>query len=173
MRPMNLALLVIDMQNEFFAEGNPAKPSLHAAVEYINGAIALFRKASAPVIIVSDIEEPTRIPGAPSFALHESIAAEPGDLRVDKRAGNAFWETDLDAQLRARSIDMLILSGFCAEYCVLNTFRGARERGWPAAILKNGIATPNQDRIRFVEDICDVISYGALEGWMGLLNKTR
>ncbi|AKT37634.1 cysteine hydrolase family protein [Chondromyces crocatus] len=167
---MKLGLLVIDMQNEFFADGSPATPSLHAAVEYINGAIALFRKAEAPVVIVSDVEEP-RVPGTEAFALHPSIAARPDDLRIDKRSGNAFWKTDLDRQLRDRGVDMLILCGFCAEFCVLDTFRGAREWGWPAALLRGGIASPHPDRIRLVQEICDVVSYGALEGWMGLLHK--
>src|SRR6185437_2404065 len=128
---MTPALLVVDMQNEFFAPGSPAAGSLAVAAEYINAAIGLFRRAKAPVVVVSDIEEPLRVPGSELFGLHPSVAAEPSDLRIDKRFGNAFWKTDLDELLRARSIDMVIVSGFCAEFCVLATYRGAVERGYP------------------------------------------
>jgi nicotinamidase-related amidase len=165
---MKPALLVVDMQNEFFAEGSPARASLVSAAEYVNAAIALFRAKGAPVVIVSDIEEPARVPGSEPFALHPSIAAEPADLRIDKRFGNAFWKTDLDAELRARGVDLVIVSGFCAEYCVLDTCRGAKERGYAAAaVLRDGIASPRADHARFVEQICDVVSYGALKGFLG------
>jgi nicotinamidase-related amidase len=165
---MSLALLVVDMQNEFFAEGSPAAGSLASAVEHVNAAIQLFRRAGAPVVVVSDIEEPDRVPGREPFGLHASVAAEAGDLRVDKRSGNAFWKTDLDEQLRGRSVDMVIVSGFCAEYCVLETYRGARERGYAAALLRSGIASPHADHLRMVEAICEVVSVGALGGLMGL-----
>jgi nicotinamidase-related amidase len=164
---MKPALLVVDMQNEFFAERPAARASLVSAVEYINAAIQLFRRISAPVVIVHDIDEPDRVPGREGFDLHPSIQAEPGDPRVHKRHGNAFWQTDLDDLLRARSADVVIVSGFCAEQCVLDTFRGASERDYSPALLRGGLASPNADRIRFVEDICEVVSYGALEGFLG------
>jgi nicotinamidase-related amidase len=164
---MKPALLVIDMQNEFFADGSPALESLRSAAGYINAAIALFRRVDAPVVVVSDIEEPDRVPGSVPFAVHLSVRVKTEDLHIDKRFGNAFWKTDLDEQLRARGVDMLVLSGFCAEYCVLDTYRGARERGWPAALLRSGIASPRADHVRMVESICDVVSYGALAGLMG------
>ncbi|MCC6557218.1 MAG: isochorismatase family protein [Polyangiaceae bacterium] len=163
---MSPALLVVDMQNEFFAEGSPARASLVSAVEHINAAIQLFRRISAPVVVVHDIEEPDRVPGREGFALHPSLQAEAGDPRVHKRFGNAFWQTELDDLLRARSVDVVIVSGFCAENCVLDTFRGARERGYSPALLRGGLASPNADRIRFVEDVCEVVSYGALEGFL-------
>jgi nicotinamidase-related amidase len=156
------------MQNEFFAPGSPAAGSLAVAAEHINSAIQVFRRARAPVVVVSDIEEPQRVPGSGPFELHRSVAAEPCDLRVDKRFGNAFWKTDLDEQLRARSVDMVVVSGFCAEFCVLETYRGARERGYPVTLLRGGIASPNADHRRMVEAICEVVSPGALAGLMGL-----
>jgi len=164
---MKTALLVVDMQNEFFAEKPQTRESLHSAVEYINAAIALFRRNNAPVVVVSDIGEPNRVRGHESFAVHPSIAVLESDLHIDKRFGNAFWQTDLDERLRAQSVDMVIVSGFCAEYCVLDTYRGAVERDYKAALLRNGIAGPRADHIRVVESICELVSYGALAGFMG------
>ncbi|MEZ4312862.1 MAG: isochorismatase family protein [Polyangiaceae bacterium] len=160
---MKPALLVIDLQNEFFDEGSPALSTLTPAVEYVNAAIALFRKLGHPIVVIRDIEEPTRVPGAPSFEVHSSVQVHTEDLHIDKRHGNAFWQTDLEEQLRSRNIDFLVLTGFAAEYCVLNTYRGATERGFSAALLRGSIAGPREDHIPFVERICDVISYGPLE----------
>lgn len=159
---MKPALIVVDLQNEFFEEGSPARPSLLSAVEYVNAAIALFRKIGAQIVVVRDIEEPGREAGQSAFEVHASVKVRPEDMHVDKRFGNAFWLTELEEDLRARNIDFLVIVGFCAENCVLDTFRGARERGFGAALLRGSLASPRQDHIDFVERICDVISYSAL-----------
>lgn len=159
---MKPALLVVDLQNEFFEEGSPSLPSLRSAVEYVNAAIALFRKVGAPIVVVRDIEEPNRESGKPAFEVHPSVKVRPEDMHVDKRFGNAFWLTELEEDLRSRSINFLVITGFRAEFCILDTFRGARERGFGAALLQGAIAGPRQDHIDFVERTCDVISYGAL-----------
>jgi nicotinamidase-related amidase len=161
-RPVKPALLVIDLQNEFFEEGSPALPSLRSAVEYVNAAITLFRKIGGTIVVVRDIEEPGREFGKAAFEVHPSVKVRPEDLHVDKRFGNAFWLTELEEDLRARSTDLVVITGFCAEFCVLDTFRGARERGFGAAVLQGALASPRQDHIDFVTRICDVISYGAL-----------
>ena len=167
---MKPALLVVDLQNEFFEEGSPSLQSLRSAVEYVNAAIALFRKIGAPIVVVRDIAEPNREAGMKSFEVHPSVKVRPEDLHVDKRFGNTFWLTDIEEDLRARFIDFVVITGFRADQCVLDTFRGARERGFGAAVLQGGIAGPRQDHIDFVERICDVISYGALAG---VLERSR
>lgn len=159
---MKPALLVVDLQNEFFEEGSPSLPSLRSAVEYVDAAITLFRRVGAPIVVVRDIEEPGREPGMPAFEVHPSVKVRPEDLHVNKRFGNAFWLTDLEEDLRTRQVDFVVITGFRAEGCVLDTFRGARERGFGAALLQGSIAGPRQDHVDFVERICDVISYGAL-----------
>jgi nicotinamidase-related amidase len=62
---------------------------------------------------------------------------------------------------------MVIVTGFCAEYCVLDTYRGARERGYGAALLRSAIAGPRAEHVRVVEAICEIVSYQALAGFMG------
>jgi len=164
---MKPALLVVDLQNEFFEEGSPALGSLRSAVEYVNAAIGLFRKLEAPVIVVRDVDDPGRLPGNTRFEVHPSVEVRPEDAHVDKLHCNAFWKTDLEEKLRASGVDFVVITGFCAEYCVLGTFRGAQERGFAAAVLRNALASPRQDHLEMVERICDVISYGALAAVLG------
>lgn len=159
---MKPALLVVDLQNEFFEHGSPSLASLRSSVEYSNAAIALFRKGGATIVAVRDWDG-AREPGTPQFEIHPSVHIRPEDLHIDKHFGNAFWRTNLEEELRSRQIDFVVVTGFRAEQCVLDTYRGARERGFGAAIMQGSIAGPRQDHIDFVERICDVISYGALE----------
>lgn len=156
--PMRPALLVVDLQNEFFAPGSPAVPSLTSAVEHVNEAVRAFRAASLPIVVVRDVEEPARVPGQTAFEVHASVAIDAADPHVDKRHANAFWETDLERLLRAQRTDFVVVSGFCAEFCVLSTYRGARERGFSAALLRGGIASGRDDHLAMVERVSEVIS---------------
>jgi nicotinamidase-related amidase len=49
------------------------------------------------------------------------------------------------------------VSGFCAEHCVLSTYRGALDLDLIPFLLKNGIAGGRKEYTAFVENICDVV----------------
>ena len=57
----------------------------------------------------------------------------------------------------------MILSGFCAEFCVLSTYNGAQDLDLIPIILKGAIASDSREHIKFVEEITETISYGALK----------
>ncbi|MCW4052082.1 MAG: isochorismatase family protein [Candidatus Bathyarchaeota archaeon] len=160
---MKPALLVIDMQNEFF-DSKQARGSLESAVEYINAAIDLFRKKRLPIVVIQHrTEEQNLVPGRSGFNVHKSIKLKPQDIRITKTYSNSFTKTGLAEKLRDLDVDTLIVTGFCAEYCVLSTYRGAQDFDFTPIILKSSIASENADHIRFVEEITETISYGALK----------
>jgi len=160
---MKPALLVIDVQKEFFDINPTMTQSLHEAVETINAAIELFREKELPVISVQHVnEEGNLVPGEEGFDLPETLEILPSDLHIEKRYGNAFNKTGLTDALRALDVDTVIVTGFCAEYCVLSTYRGAQDLDLTPIVLRNALASDNLENIRFVESISDVISYGAL-----------
>ncbi|MDI1481756.1 isochorismatase family cysteine hydrolase [Polyangium sp. y55x31] len=165
---MKPALLVIDVQNQFFGENPETARSLNEAIEYINAAIALFRAKNLPVICVQDIdEEDKRVPGAPSFDVPESLKILPSDLHIHKKYGNSFNKTPLAGALRELGVDTVIVTGFCAEYCVLSTYRGAQDHDFTPIVLRGSLASGVAENISFVERISDVISYGALKRVLG------
>lgn len=161
---MKPALLVIDVQNEFFLSGEKTKKSLEQAMEYINEAIKLFRRKKLPIICIQDIDrESGRIPGTDGFEIPEFLAIEEGDSRIHKTYGNAFNKTTLEEELKKRGADTLILTGFAAEFCVLSTYRGARDLDFTPIIFRGSLASGSEENIRFVESLSDIISYGALK----------
>ena len=66
-------------------------------------------------------------------------------------------------------MDTLILTGFAASQCILSTYRAAADLDCSPLILRGSLADTSPDRIRFVEEIHDLISYGALVKFMELL----
>jgi len=164
MRP---ALLIVDVQNAFFKDPASAR-SLERAVEGINAAIDLFRRRDLPVIVIQHMdEEGGLIPGSDDFAVPGSLNLSPADLRITKTSLNSFHRTELAGKLRALGVDTAIVTGYCAEYCVLATYRGAEEEGFKAMFLRGALASGDPQRLRFVEEIGDLISLGALRAVLG------
>ncbi len=160
---MKAALLVIDVQKEFFNEDQPYLGSLKSAVEYVNAAIGLFREKNFPIVAIQHkSEELNLVPGKPGFDVHESVKLEPQDLRVVKTYSNSFVKTGLAEKLRELGVDTVIVTGFCAEYCVLSTYRGARDCDFTPIMLRGSLASDNAEHIRFVEEISETVSFGAL-----------
>jgi nicotinamidase-related amidase len=134
------ALVVIDLQ-----KGIAAFPTIHPIQGVIANSARLadaFRQKGLPVVLVtvthspdgadrlrSRTETPARsIPLSPDFSvLVPELAAEPNDLLIVKRQGNAFFGTELDLQLRRRGVTGIVLTGVSTSNGVDNTARAAYE----------------------------------------------
>jgi nicotinamidase-related amidase len=161
---MKSALLVIDVQKEFFNISPTCSDSLKSAVEYINATMAHFRKKSLPVFVIQHrSDKEGLVPGKPGFDVPESLKVEPQDTRIVKTYGNSFVKTGLAEKLKEHGVDTVFLTGFCAEFCVLSTYRGAENLDLVPIIVKGSLASDNIEHIRFVEEISETISLGALK----------
>ena len=158
---MKPALLVIDVQKAFFEINPVTTQSLNDAIVYINAAIALFRKKDLPVICIQHMEEEENlVPGQDGFDLPGGLDILPTDLHVHKTYGNAFNKTPLQDELQKLGVDTVIVTGFCAEYCVLATARGALDLDLTPIVLRGSLASGVPENIRFVESISNIVSYG-------------
>jgi nicotinamidase-related amidase len=164
MEKMKPALFVIDVQNEFFNMNQACSDSLKSAIQYINVAIDIFRKKNYPIFVIQHkSEEENLVPGKPGFDVPESVKLEPQDVRIIKTYSNSFTKTGLAEKLRESGVDTVIMTGFCAEYCVLSTYKGAQDYDLTPIILKNAIASDNAEHVKFVEEITETITLGALK----------
>jgi nicotinamidase-related amidase len=160
---MKPALLVIDVQKQFCKFGQTTAQSLDDAIEYINAAIELFREKDLPIICIQHVDEENGlVPGKEDFELPETLNILPSDLHIHKTYGNSFNKTPLKEKLQELDIDTVIVTGFCAEYCVLSTYRGAQDLDLAPIILRGSLASGVPGNIKFVESISDIISYGSL-----------
>jgi nicotinamidase-related amidase len=79
---------------------------------------------------------------APTTAIHERVAPEPGDIVVRKTRFGAFSTTDLAERLRDRAITTLILAGVSTSGVVLSTVRDAADRDYQVFVLADATADP-------------------------------
>lgn len=163
---MKAALLVIDMQKQYRAQGGAMASSMDTAVKYIEWAIGLFKKKGLPVFHIVHNEAGPEALKDENFWELDAIAAPDRKDVIVKTKGSAFSGTDLQERLKAAGVDMLVLTGLAAEYCVLNTYKAAENLDWNLAILKGSLAGPDPENVPFVERICETVSAGALAGFL-------
>jgi nicotinamidase-related amidase len=156
---MKPALLVIDMQKCSYSGFE--KESMTRAAGYINEAAGLFREKGFPVVWIQQRSKDA-VPGTREFEIIDALHHIETDKYITKDYLNSFNKTDLLEYLRSQSADTVLVSGFCAEYCVLSTYRGALDLDLVPFLLKDGIAGGRKEYIAFVEDICDVVPRSAV-----------
>ncbi|RPI05060.1 MAG: isochorismatase family protein [Ignavibacteriae bacterium] len=159
MRP---ALMIIDLQKAYYdAE---TKESMNKAAGVINEAIPLFRKKKLPVIWVQhiDVQDGSK-PGKEGFEFIDQLTPGPGEYRIQKRYRNTFNKTKCLDILKKEKIDSVIITGYCAEYCIQGTAVGALDHDLVPILLRDGIASGDRKRKRFIEDINELISLKALK----------
>jgi len=141
---MTEALLVIDVQNEYFTGRLPVtypSGSLARILEVMDAAFA----ASIPVIV---IQHSSTAPGAPAFVpgtsgweLHPEIAQRPRDLLVEKTLPGSFTGTNLGPWLEEHGIKSLVITGYMTQMCCDTTARQALHRGYAVKFLSDATGT--------------------------------
>lgn len=144
------ALLVIDVQNEYFTGKLPIEyPPVEASLRNIGLAMDTAREAGIPVIVVQhDAPEtsPLFAKGSQAWQLHPVVAERPADHRVNKAAASAFTGTDLAQWLLANAIDTLTISGYMTQNCDAATIYQASHQGLRVEFLADATgALPYQN----------------------------
>jgi len=161
---MKPALLVIDVQKEFFKDNPAAAAALRDAADYINFAIKLFREKKLPVICIQHMNpEDNLVPGQDGFDLPEILNILPADPHIHKTYGNAFNKTPLAEMLSKEGIDTVVITGFAAEGCVSSTYRGAKDLDLTPILLRGSLIGGKPENVPFVENTNEIISARALE----------
>lgn len=143
---MKPALLVIDVQNEYFApDGLWPLPDAEAALANIQRLIAAARAHGVPVVHITheslDPRGPVFKPGSRNVAIREGIAVLPGERRIVKHFPGAFTQTPLEAYLRQAGVDTVIIAGFMTHMCCDTTTRQAQERFFSVLFASDATAT--------------------------------
>ena len=73
---------------------------------------------------------------------------EAGDLVIVKRQWGAFYGTELDLQLRRRSIETIVLAGISTNIGVESTARDAYERGYDQVFVEDAMSSTSEDAHR-------------------------
>jgi len=139
------ALVVIDAQQEYFAPlGKVVLPGGPAAATQIARTLGWARGAGVPVAhIVHESRKPGAaifVPGSPALAIHPDATPAAGEPVMTKHLPGSFTGTALEAWLRARGVERVVLAGFMTQMCVDTTARQAAHLGFGVTVLADATA---------------------------------
>jgi nicotinamidase-related amidase len=142
---MKTALLIIDIQNDYFEGGamalaEPLKASSNAARLLDN-----FRQNNMPVIHIQHIANRAGasffIPGTAGADIHDDVKPLQQEKVIVKHFPNSFRETGLLDHLRTNNITRLVICGMMTHMCVDATTRAAKDHGFDCVVIGDACAT--------------------------------
>jgi biuret amidohydrolase len=158
--PSRTAMLVVDMQNDFVAEGAPLEaPAARAMVPRLRAAVDACREAGIKVVYTahehrrdgSDIglfsgtpaiaNGDALVAGTPGADIYPALRPRPDEPIIRKRRFSAFFASDLDLLLRSWRIETVIIGGTTTENCCFSTARDALFRDYQVVFLSDATAT--------------------------------
>lgn len=135
---MNTAVLVIDVQ-QGLCEGEGAAFDCDGAISRINLVTRKARVAGALVIFIQHELGSTYLEyGSGAWQLAKGLEVESMDTTVRKTTPDAFLRTELEAILRRRGVESVIVCGMHSEFCVDTTTRRALALGFPVVLVADG-----------------------------------
>ncbi|MGC4117810.1 MAG: isochorismatase family cysteine hydrolase [Myxococcales bacterium] len=145
------AYVVIDLQEDFTGP-QALRPYQDAerVIAAANAVLARAREEGATVVYVENVVENglkrmlmggVNAPGAPGTRTDRRILQVAGGRTFPKGRGDAFSNPDLEAFLRERQIDHVVLMGLDAAHCVNATAGGALRRGYRVTMVTDAITT--------------------------------
>ena len=145
------ALLVIDVQQGLFRKSTP----IYRAEPLLNTLGALIERAHAAGTLVVYIQHASDrvLPfGSADWQLHPRLHPDEGDLVVHKQHGNAFEDTPLHAELAARGVRRVIVTGLVTHGCVRATCEGALALSYAVVLAADGHSSYSKDAARLIEE---------------------
>jgi nicotinamidase-related amidase len=142
---MKTALMMIDIQNDYFSKGAMPLSGSKEAGENAKRILERFRADGLPVIHIQHIAtRPTATffqPGTAGAEIHNSVKSHDGETIIIKHYPNSFRETELLACLQATSITDLVICGMMTHMCVDSTVRAAKDFGFNCIVIGDACAT--------------------------------
>lgn len=155
------AVLVIDMQNDFFDPPAPTTlwPSIKATVTPISQLCGVARARRLPVFYTQGLvaadgssaglwrykqryhaEGRVQIEGSSGAAIIDELMPQPGDRVIRKWRPSAFFRTEFEVFLEVLAIDTLLICGTSVSGCVRATVTDAFMRDIRCMVIRECVA---------------------------------
>lgn len=141
---MKRALLVIDVQNEYFSGQLPVTYP-EDSFKNILKAMDSANKYKIPIIVIQHTapqeNSKTFRKGSDEWKLHPEIIARPYNYLFEKALPGSFTGTGLEAWLREHGIDTVTISGYMTQMCCDTTARQALHLDFSVEFLSDATGT--------------------------------
>jgi ureidoacrylate peracid hydrolase len=159
--PSKTVMIVVDMQNDFVADGAKLQSAQAAAmVPALAETLKICRQKGIRVIytahvhrrdgsdmgLYDDLYSPiadrsSLVDGTPGAEIFDPLKPAPGEHVVKKHRYSAFHATDLDLILREWGVTTVVISGTTTENCCHATARDAMFNNYKVVFLSDATGT--------------------------------
>ena len=144
--------IVVDMVNGFCKHGNLASPRCDAAIPRVREVADGRKQAGDQLIFLADTHDPNdrEFEIFPVHCVRGTSEAEvvpelqpmlAGSTLIRKRRYSGFFETDLEARLRAAGPQQVTVIGVETDICVLHTIADLRNRDYRVVVPSRAVET--------------------------------
>jgi len=144
----NIALLLIDFQNDYFPSFDGAKWKLNNTEKSAENALKLlakFREKNMNIIHVRheflSEDAPFFISNSNGAKIYETLLPKKGEYQVLKNTVNSFKNTDLKEHLDNLKIENLIIVGAMSHMCIDAITRASSDYGYNCFVAHDSCAT--------------------------------
>lgn len=144
---MKRALILIDLQNDYFPGGKMELVGIEEAVHNARQALELFRAENLPIFHIQHISNRAGatffLPETNGVEIHESVSPQDGEYLIQKHFPNAFRDTSLMVKLQGFGVEEVIVCGAMTHMCIDTTVRAAFDLRFRCIVLSDACATKN------------------------------
>ncbi len=138
------ALVIVDIQNDYFSGGNFKQTGADAAAQNAARALAFFRDRDLPLFHIRHEsvgpDSTFFLPGTRGAEIHRPVAPMEGETVILKHFPNSFRETELLEKLRSAGVEKLVVAGMMTLMCIDATVRAAFDLGFEVTVLHDACA---------------------------------
>ena len=142
---MNTALLIIDIQKDYFPGGKMELVEPLAAAKKAYMLLQCFREHGGNHVHIQHValkpDATFFISGDRGTDIHDAVAHFEGEPIVQKHYPNSFRETNLLEILKGWGTERLVVCGMMTHMCVDATVRAAADLGFQVLLAEDACAT--------------------------------
>lgn len=140
---MKEAILVIDVQNDYFPGGQGELFESEKTAEVIKRLIDAGRNEGKEIIYVQHINEGQSFFAPNTFGceIYDKIKPKNGERVFVKHVPSSFCQTGLADYLKEKNITKLTICGMMTHMCVDTSVRAAQDYGIQMDVVANACAT--------------------------------
>lgn len=147
MKHLKRALMIIDVQNDYFEGGRSELYNPLRALSNIKKVLDVFRKEKLPVIHIQHINTHEGatffLPDTDGVLIHKELTRQDNEYLVIKHAPNSFLGTNLLDILKENNIKDVVICGMMSHMCIDTTTRACMDHGITVTLLEDACATKN------------------------------
>ena len=141
---MKKALIIIDMQNDYFAGGKMELVGIDEALSNTFRLIEFAKEQKYEIFFIQHISLRENasffLPKSEGVKLHRNLHTQDGSI-ITKHYPNSFRETILMQELEDKEIKNLIICGAMTQMCVDTTVRAGFDLGFHIELVTDACAT--------------------------------